>query len=77
MLSKDFLKLVGLATLISFPLAWWIMHSWLQDFAYRIEISWWMFVFAGLAALLIAMLTISLQAIKAATSNPVNSLRSE
>jgi putative ABC transport system permease protein len=77
MLSKDFLKLVGISTLISFPVAWWMMKSWLQGFAYRVEMSWWMFLFAGLAALLIAMLTISLQAIKAATSNPVKSLRTE
>lgn len=77
MLSKDFLILVGLAALVAFPISWWMMHHWLQDYAYRIEISWWMFVIAGLAAVLIALVTISFQAIKAATSNPVKSLRTE
>ena len=77
MLSKDFLKLVGIASLIAFPVAWWVMHQWLQDFAYRISISWWVFVVAGIIALLIAILTISYQAIKAAIANPVKSLRTE
>ena len=77
MISKDFMKLIGLASLIAFPLAWWAMSKWLQDFAYRIGISWWAFVLAGVITLLIALLTICFQAIKAAVANPVNSLRSE
>ena len=77
LLSGDFLKLVGLASVIAFPLAWWAMHQWLQDFAYRIDISWWVFVSAGLAAVLIALVTVSFQAVKAAMANPVKSLRSE
>lgn len=77
MLSKDFLKLVLLSSAISFPLAWWAMHKWLQDFAYRVSISWWVFAVAGLLALFIALATISFQAIKAALANPVKSLRTE
>ena len=77
MLSKDFMKLVGIAFLVAAPLAWWAMHTWLQDFAYRIKIEWWMFAFAGLTALVIALLTVSFQAIKAAIANPVKSLRTE
>lgn len=77
MLSKDFLKLVLIASVIAFPLAWWAMHSWLADFAYRIDIGWWVFIIAGLSAVLIALLTISFQAIKAAIANPVKSLRTE
>jgi putative ABC transport system permease protein len=77
LLSKDFLKLVGIAVLIASPLAWLAMHKWLQSFAYRIHISWSVFVITTLAALLIALLTISFQAIKAALANPVESLRSE
>ncbi|MDP4246873.1 MAG: hypothetical protein Q8932_13580, partial [Bacteroidota bacterium] len=59
------------------PLAWWAMNKWLQDFAYRIDMSWWIFIAAGGVALLIALVTISLMAIKAAVTNPVKSLRSE
>lgn len=77
LLSKDFLKLVGVAALIAFPVAWWAMHKWLNDFAYRIAIPWWLFLLAALAAGVIAFLTISFQAIKAATANPVKSLRTE
>ncbi|HEU5168242.1 MAG TPA: ABC transporter permease [Chitinophagaceae bacterium] len=77
MLSKDFLKLVLIATIIAFPVAWWLMHTWLNDFAYRIDIGWWVFVVAGIAALLIALLTISFQSIKAAIASPVKSLRTE
>lgn len=77
MLSKDFLILVAIASVLAFPLAWWAMHKWLQDFEYRINISMWVFVVAGVIALLIALLTISYQAIKAAISNPVKSLRTE
>ncbi len=77
MLSKEFLKLVLIACIIAFPLSYWAMHSWLQDFAYRIEISWWVFVLATFTAFAIALLTVSFQAIKAALANPVKSLRTE
>jgi putative ABC transport system permease protein len=77
LLSKDFLLLVIISALIAFPLAWWGMHKWLQDFAYRINIGWWTFLVAAIAALLIALITISFQAIKAAITNPVKSLRTE
>jgi putative ABC transport system permease protein len=77
LLSRDFLRLVFLANLIAWPLAWWAMNKWLQDFAYRIRISWWVFAVAGMLALAIAVITISFQAIKAAMANPVKSLRSE
>ena len=77
MLSKDFLKLVTIAFCIAAPLAWWAMKNWLQDFAYRIDISWWIFGIAGVLALFIALFTISFQAIKAAVANPVKSLRTE
>lgn len=77
LVSKEFLLLVGLAFLISIPITWWAMHAWLQDFAYRINISIWVFATAGIAAILIALLTVSFQAIKAAVANPVKSLRSE
>ena len=77
MLSKDFLKLVLIAAIIAFPVAWWAMHTWLANFAYRVDIGWWVFIVAGVAALLIALLTISFQSIKAAIANPVKSLRTE
>jgi putative ABC transport system permease protein len=77
MLSKDFLKLVLLSSVIAFPLAWWGMYTWLQDFAYRININWWVFAIAGTTAALIAFITISFQALKAAITNPVKSLRTE
>ena len=77
MLSKDFLILVAIASVLAFPIAWWAMHTWLQDFEYRINISAWIFIVAGLSALLIALLTVSYQAIKAAVANPVKSLRTE
>jgi putative ABC transport system permease protein len=77
MLSKDFLKLVFISALIAFPVAWWAMHTWLQDFAYRVQIGWWIFIAAGVIALLIALLTVSFQAIKAALTNPVKNLRTE
>jgi putative ABC transport system permease protein len=77
LLSKDFIKLVIIAFVIASPVAWYIMHNWLQDFAYRIHISWWIFLGAGLLAVVIALGTISFQAIKAAVANPVKSLRSE
>ncbi|HWJ28285.1 MAG TPA: FtsX-like permease family protein [Flavisolibacter sp.] len=77
MLSKDFVKLVVISFVIAFPLAWYFMHQWLQDFEYRITISWLVFVGAGLIALAIALTTISFQAIRAALSNPIKSLRTE
>ena len=76
-LSKDFLLLVIISFVIATPASWLIMHHWLQDFAFRIDISWWVFAIAGMLALLIALSTISYQAIKAAIANPVKSLRSE
>jgi putative ABC transport system permease protein len=77
MLSADFIKLVFIAILIATPVAWWAMNKWLQDFAYRTSLQWWTLAIAGFAAILIAFITISFQSIKAALSNPVNSLRSE
>jgi len=77
LLSKEFLVLVIIAALIAFPLGWWAMNKWLQDFAYRIHIQWWVFPVAGIVALLIALITVSFQAIKAALANPVKSLRTE
>jgi putative ABC transport system permease protein len=77
MLSKEFIKLVFISCIIAFPLSYWVMNKWLQSFAYRINISWWVFAVAGLATLLIALVTVSFQAIKAAIANPVKSLRSE
>jgi len=77
LISRDFILLVGVAALIAFPVAWYAMYQWLQDFAYRIEIGWWLFVAAGAVALIIAFATISVQAIRAALANPVNNLRTE
>ena len=77
LLSKDFLLLVLMAIVIASPLAWYASHKWLQDFSYRINIQWWVFVIAGCASILIALLTISFQAIRAGLANPVKSLRSE
>jgi len=77
MLSKEFLQLILIAALIAFPLTWYAMNKWLQDFAYRTVIHWWVFVLAGVIALLVAAVTISFQSIKAALANPVKSLRSE
>jgi putative ABC transport system permease protein len=77
MLSNDLLKLIGIAAIISFPIAWYAMNKWLQDFAYRTSISWWVFVAAGLLAVVITIVTVSFRAIKAALTNPVTSLRSE
>ena len=77
LISKDFLLLVVIAAVIAFPVAWYAMDHWLQDFAYRINIDWWVFVLAGIIALVIAFVTISFQAIKAASANPVKSLRTE
>jgi putative ABC transport system permease protein len=77
MLSRQFIVLVVLSTLIAAPLAGWGMHQWLQDFAYRTSMPWWIYVGAGASAVTIALLTVSFQAIRAATVNPVMSLRSE
>jgi putative ABC transport system permease protein len=77
LLSKDFVKLVLLAVLIASPVAWWVMNKWIQDYAYRIRIGWEVFAIAGGAALLIAVLTVSFQAVRAAIANPVKSLRTE
>ena len=77
LLSSHFLKLVLIANLIAWPMAWFAMNKWLQDFAYRINIQWWIFIIAGLISILIAFFTVSFQSIKAAIANPVKSLRSE
>jgi len=77
LLTKNFIRLVVIAILIASPIAWYFMNNWLQDFAYRITIGWWVFAVAGIAALLLALFTISFQAIKAATANPVKNLRTE
>jgi putative ABC transport system permease protein len=77
LLSRDFLKLVLIANCIAFPIAWWATSRWLQEYAYHIELEWWIFVLAGVLATGIALLTISSQAIKTAAANPVKSLRSE
>jgi putative ABC transport system permease protein len=77
LLSRDFTMLVGIAALIAFPVAWWAMYKWLNTFAYRTQISWWIFLVAGVIALAIALLTVSIQTIRAALANPVKSLRSE
>jgi len=77
LLSREFAMLVGIAALIAFPAAWWAMYKWLDTFAYRTDISWWIFLAAGAAALAIALLTVSIQTIRAALANPVKSLRSE
>ena len=76
-LSKDFITLVGISFVLAVPVTSWVMHNWLQDFAYRINMPWWVFAIAGLIAALIAFITISFQAIKAAIANPVKSLRTE
>ena len=77
LLSKDFLILVGVSCIIAFPVAWWMMYNWLQDYEYRIGINWIIFLVAGLLALFIALLTVSFQAIKAALANPIKNLRTE
>lgn len=77
LLSKDFLKLIAVAAIIAFPIAWWAMYHWLQGYPYRTTINWWVFIVAGILALLIALITISFQSVKAAMMNPVRSLRTE
>ncbi len=76
-LSKDFLKLVIVAFVIATPVAWWAMGQWLQNFAYRVTVTWWMFAIAGLTTIFIALFTVSFQAIKAAVANPIKSLKTE
>jgi len=73
----EFLTLVAIAFIISIPFTWWTMNAWLQDYAYRININWWVFAVAGIVAIAIALFTISFQAVKAAVANPVKSLRTE
>jgi len=77
LLSKDFVKLVFISILIAAPLSWWIMNQWLQGFAYRQNIQWWVIVSAALGSIVIAFITVSFQSIKAALANPIESLRGE
>jgi putative ABC transport system permease protein len=77
LLSKEFLQLVLIAFLIASPLVWYFMHRWLQSFAYRVTISWWIFALSGSMVILITLATISIQTLKAAVANPVKSLRAE
>jgi predicted permease len=77
LLSKDFLQLVLLSCLIAFPVAWWVMHNWLLDYQYRVNINWWVFVAAGILSILIALATVSFQAVRAAIANPMKSLHTE
>jgi hypothetical protein len=77
LLSKSFFKLILLSAGHCFPFAWWAMSTWLQDFAFRVNIGWWIFILAGSSALVIALATISFQAIRAALTNPIKSLRTE
>jgi ABC-type antimicrobial peptide transport system permease subunit len=75
--SKEFLILIGIAFIIAAPLAWYYMYDWLQDFVYRIQIPWWILLLGGFMSVMVALITISFQAIKAAIANPVKSLRNE
>lgn len=77
LLAKNFLQLVLIASVLAFPVAWWAMNNWLEDFPYRVNVSWWVFAVAAIASLLIALVTVSFQAIKAALANPVKNLRTE
>src|SRR6185503_14869854 len=77
LLSRDFVKLVLISLLIAVPTAHYLMHNWLQNYQYRTELSWWIFAAAGLSALVITLLTVSFQSIRAALANPVKSLRTE
>jgi ABC-type antimicrobial peptide transport system permease subunit len=77
LIAKDFLRLVLVAILIATPVAWYLMRVWLQDFAYHIDVKWWVFLLAGIAAIVIAFCTISFQSVKAALMNPVKSLKTE
>ena len=75
MLSKDFVRLIIIALLIASPISWWAMHSWLQGFAYRINIPVWVFLVSGISAIMIALFTVSFQSVKAAMANPINSIK--
>jgi putative ABC transport system permease protein len=75
--SKEFIILIAIAFVIATPIAWYYMHQWLQDYSYRIDISWWIFLIGGVASIIIALATVSFQAIKAAIANPVKSLKTE
>ena len=77
LLSGSFVRLVFISIVIAWAIAWFVLTKWLEDFAYRVEITWWVFALAGIVAILIALITVSFQAIKAAIANPVTSLRSE
>jgi putative ABC transport system permease protein len=77
MLNKDFVKLVFIAFIIACPIAWYAMQQWLQNFAYKTELSWWVFALAGIVAVAVAVLTVSWQSWRAATRNPVEALRYE
>jgi len=77
LLSGEFVRLVVISFVIAAPVGWYAMHRWLQDFVYRVSIGWWVFAVAGIGALSIALLTVSVKAIGAALANPVSSLRSE
>ena len=77
LLSLDFIKLVAIAMLIASPIAWWVMNKWLEDFTYKIAIAWWIFALAGIVSIVIALLTVSFQSIKAAVANPIKALKSE
>jgi putative ABC transport system permease protein len=77
LLSKDFIKLVVVSLVLASPVAWYFMNKWLESFAYRIHIAWWMFAVAAILAMMLALVTVSFQAVKAALSNPVQNLRTE
>ncbi len=77
LLSKDFIKLVLIAIVVATPLAWYVMNRWLEGFAYQVTIQWWIFLISGVLAVIVALVTISFQSVKAAMMNPVNSLKSE
>jgi putative ABC transport system permease protein len=77
MLSRDFIKLIPIAFIIAFPLSWWVLNKWLNNFTYRINMEWWMFALAGGIAILIACITVSYQSIRSAFANPVKNLRTE
>jgi len=77
LISKDFLLMVFIAMFIASPIAWYMARKWLQDFAYRIDVHWWLFIAVGAGALIAAAITVSIQATKAALANPVDSLKSE
>jgi len=77
LISTDFLQLVGIAIVIASPIVWWVMDKWLQNYAYRIKVEWWVFVLTGVTITGLALLTVGFQAVRAAVANPVKSLRTE